>query len=344
MLKRKPPGRQFDAFPPEVFDAIADRYGLGGIRAVQSVVVEGDRIVLLGEKSETSRKYLIETPAGRYFLKEVPWYCDEPGKIEFAVALGNHLADGGHPLARALRCADGAAYASVAGSSFVLFEYRPGRLFDGSQAHRAAAGRGLARMHDGMARFSARPAAADSESVRTVVDQHLRLAAQVRPAQAGAGTGFDALGRDLLAQLPDEVGDHPVHGDFIPWNVAYDAHGDLCAVYDLDNAAYGSPLRDLGKALSSFHLLPYTGFTTVLHALPPAPPDAFPDMAPLLDAYLEERPLPAGELERLPDYLVGGFAASVLLSLVRGEQPDATPAVLSTWLAAVRAAGERLLP
>src|SRR3954463_3439257 len=133
MLKRKPPGRHFDAFPADVFEAIIGRYGIGELRAVRTVVVEGDRIILLGEKSETSRKYLIETSTGRYFLKEVPWYCDDPDKITFSVALGNHLSAEGLPVPKALRCVNGDPYASVKGSSFVLFEYRPGRLFDGSE-------------------------------------------------------------------------------------------------------------------------------------------------------------------------------------------------------------------
>jgi Ser/Thr protein kinase RdoA (MazF antagonist) len=165
----------------------------------------------------------------------------------------------------------------------------------------------------------------------------------VRPGQAGKGTEFGALGRDLLAQLPGEVGDQPVHGDFIPWNVAYDERGEICAVYDFDNACYGSPLRDLGKALSSFHLLPYTGFTTALRELPAVPPREFPEMDSLLDAYRRERPLSGRELEQLPDYAVGGFVASVLLSLVRGEQPRLTPTALRKWCVAVRAAGQRLL-
>jgi Ser/Thr protein kinase RdoA (MazF antagonist) len=334
VLKRKPPGRTFDSFASETFEEIVAGYGLGAVTAVHTVVVEGDQVVLLGEKSETSRKYLIETSGGRHFLKEVPWYCDEPDRIEFSADFGNRLAEAGLPVPMARRGSRGAAYVSAAGSRFVLYDYRPGRLFDGSVIQKASAARGLARLHATAAGLVPR-GTAPAESVRGVVRDHLRLATETRPEQAGPATGFGRLGSVLLDVLPDEVDDSPVHGDFIPWNTAYDASGELHAIYDFDNACLGSPLRDLGKALSSFNFLPYLGRGTALSPLADTPPGRLPEIAPMVEAYDAERRLSSSELRVLPRYVLGGFAASVLLSLVRGEQRATGVNTLLRWFNAI---------
>jgi Ser/Thr protein kinase RdoA (MazF antagonist) len=337
MLRRKPVARQFDTLPPEVFDTVATQLALGPVRGVHTMVVEGDRVVLLGEKSETSRKFVLETATGRYFLKEIPWYCDDPASIAFSAALGDHLADCGLPVPRAVRRPDDRPYLELSGSRFVLFEYRPGRLFDGSAAARREAGRCLGRMHTAMRGFRPDQSPAH-ESVRAVVEQHLRLAASVCPEQAGPGTPLaDLVGR-VCGELSDDTGDQPVHGDFIPWNLAHGPTGAVCAVYDLDNACGGSPLRDLGKALSSYHLLPYQGCTTVLPPLGnPPEASALPDMRPLLDAYQRERPLTGPQRDALPSHVLGGFVASVLLSVVRKEQTRTAPDAFGRWFDLVTA-------
>lgn len=341
MLKRKPPGRHFDALQLTGFEHILRHYQLGDLISVNTVVIEGDRVILLGEKSETSRKYVLETSTGWFFLKEVPWYCDQAEHIEFSVGLGNYLAGRGLPVALALRCADGAPYVSAGGSRYILFEYRPGRLYDGSDRHRTVTGQALGRMHRLVMGYIPSGQAA-VESIQDVVREHLALAAEVRPGQAG-DRDFEALGNDLLSQLPDEMLAFTVHGDFIPWNVAYDNAGGVSAIYDFDNACYGSPLRDLGKALSSFYLLPYAGSGTRLKPLGAESATGIPDMTPMIRSYQDERPLSGQEMELLPRYVLGGFAVSVLLSLIRGEQADTTAQTMAILFKAVRTASELAL-
>ena len=341
MLKRKPAERAFDAFEPKVFEEIAAAYGLGPVTAVHTVVVEGDRVVLLGEKSETSRKYLMVTPQGQHFLKEVPWYCDDPERIAFSADFGNRLAAAGLPVPAARRGPGGQAFVFAAGSRFVLYDYRPGRIYDGSAAHKASAARGLARLHTAAVGLVPQ-GSAPTESVREVVRDHLRLVAETRPEQTRPGTGFEELGDELLELLPDEVDACPVHGDFIPWNIAYDSSGELSAIYDFDNACFGSPLRDLGKALSSFCFLPYAGCGTALTPLAQSSPEQLPGFAPMVEAYDDERRLSSSDLQKLPRYVLGGFAASVLLSVVRGEQQTAGTHTLRRWFDAVLQAADRV--
>lgn len=340
VLRRKPQGRTFDSFPVEVFRAVVARYPVGELVAVHTVVVEGDRVVLLGEKSETSRKFVLETTTGRYFLKEVPWYCDDAESIAFSAELANRLADAGLPFPSVLPADDGRAWVDVAGSSFTVSSYRPGGLYDGSEVHRRAVGDCLGRMHTAMRDLPVRPPR--HESIRAVVAQHRELVAQVRPDQAGPGTGLAALVDDLVAELPDDPGAQPIHGDFIPWNLAHATDGGIRAVYDLDNACGGNPLRDLGKAVATYHLLPYAGTTTVLRRLSDVAPPVSCGAGPLVEAYQRRRPLTAAEAAVLPAYVVAGFAGSALLSVVRGEQAGVADGDFRRWLDAVRVVAEHV--
>ena len=83
-LQRKPVERQFDSLSQQALQDVVGSFGMGALIAAHTLVVEGDRLLLLSDKSETSRKYVVDTDAGRYFLKEVPWYCDDQQHRDFS--------------------------------------------------------------------------------------------------------------------------------------------------------------------------------------------------------------------------------------------------------------------
>lgn len=318
IVRRKPVSRQYETFGGDDFRTVLEGFRVGSFRSAHTLVVEGDRLILLNEKSETSRKFVVETENGnRYFLKEVPWYCDDDAHIAFVVSIAADTVTAGLPVPTPVLTIGAQPAVTHQGSKFTLSEYRPGYLWTGAPAQIEAAATWLARFHQ-FGRSRLRDAAGAQTTTRDVLQQHHSLAEDRWPGYGESDVGRTVL--ELVGRLPLTEAGHLAHGDFIPWNIAFEVDGGIASVFDFDNAGYGSRLRDVGKALSSFFLLPYAGPSAILHPYAGTPAMDEEAMGWFVQSYSSVDELTREEQMLMPLYVAAGFMASILLSFVRGDQ------------------------
>jgi Ser/Thr protein kinase RdoA (MazF antagonist) len=251
----------------------------------------------------------------------------------------SHLADRGLPVPRVLPAADGRWHISAGDSNFVLLEYRPGAPYGGSTEHIDAAAATLARMHLAAGDGDALDISPDAprESAAAIVAEHFDLARAIRPLSAGAASSFDGL-RELAASTLATAPTGPsvaVHGDFIPWNLAFGSAGGseskVAAVHDFDNACVDTPLHDIGEALASFFLVPHARMTAILRPVPAHPQLPVREIGRFLRRYGEVRPLSEDDLQGLRLVTLANWWESVLLSYIRGDQSEECFPIMTTY-------------
>lgn len=314
--------RQFDSLSQQALQDVVGSFGMGALIAAHTLVVEGDRLVLLSDKSETSRKYVVDTDAGRYFLKEVPWYCDDQQHRDFSRRVMNFCADRHLPVPRVLPSSDGGWSVQLGDSHFVLLEYKPGAPYGGgADAH--GAGVALGRLHS-VTQHMPLEADVPREDLQTITAAHFSLAIEVRPPSVELEARF-AEARAYACDLVSGVGvsslELPIHGDYIPWNLGFDAHRSVVAIHDFDNACVDSPLHDIGEALSSFFLVPHDGASAILKPIVAEPSVPRSYIVDFIQGYEEGVGTPFRfEHHDVALYTVGAWFESVLLSYVRGDQ------------------------
>jgi Ser/Thr protein kinase RdoA (MazF antagonist) len=314
-IARKKPIYYTDQIDEQVIDIVVDAFGIEGLRGARPMTTSGRKVFLLSDRGMTAKKVILQTTRGALFLKQVPWYCSSEEQVRFICALWQHVSTCGVPVPQ-LRCTTkGVPWYRVGEDFYVVADLRTGSTYQGTVGERLAAARMLAAFHRASASFPL--AHAPSTSLASIVDSHISLASSV----LGRSSALDEC-RTLSARnfrdydgLPTLV----VHGDYIPWNLAFDTNG-VCALYDLDNASCDSRLHDLGEAVVAFFGLVYDSTNSRL--LPGGFREpAATEVAAFIACYEEGRPLTDRENAALPAYVLGAWLECLLLSFIRGEQP-----------------------
>ncbi len=336
-LKSKPIELEFDLFDETLLNTVVANYDVGNLLEANSVVLEGDRIVILGEKTQTSRKMAVETSKGRYFLKQIPWYCDDLQSVAFSHKLTIHLAQAGLPVPRLLTSSSGTTWIEIKGSKFTLTEYIAGNSYQGKTAENQTIAQTLAKIHlaGSQCNFDVQ---SPHESLPQIVASHINLARQQPTCTPGVSRILDTLEAYCQQSLiiPESLPLFPVHGDFIPWNIAFH-NNEVTAIYDFDNCCMDSRLHDLGEAIVAFFALDYLGQSSQLRKgirlnLPVKETHAF------LQNYQAISRLSNLELKWLPVHVLGAWWESILLSFIRCEQDEhimqqilGLPGIVSDW-------------
>ena len=318
-VKRKPVELEFDLFNETLLNAVVTNYDIGHLLEANSIVFEGNRIVILGEKTQTSRKMVIEASKGYYFLKQIPWYCDDLQSIMFSHKFSNYLAEKGFPVPRLLTSNSGNTWVEIEGAKFTLSEYVVGYPYQGTPAENGTIAKTLAQIHlTGLQCIF--DCETPHESLFDIVVNHIDLARQQPTCTPCISRILDTL-EDYSYQYfitPETLPQYPVHGDFIPWNLAIE-HELVVAIYDFDNSCMDSRLHDLGEALVAFFALDYLGQSSQLKKGIKLNPPA-EEMYAFLQSYQATSPLSPLEAKSLPLYVLGAWWESILLSFIRGEQ------------------------
>lgn len=321
-VKRRP-SRYHQPIGARELDAILEAYGLGSRYAAHHVLFEQPAPVALGARTRTARKIFIDTPAGAFFLKQIPWYCDEPSLNRFRQDWTEQLHAAGVLVPKPMRTCSGQAWAEVDDARFTITGAIVGSAWAGGEVPLEAAMRLLASLH---AVKPQRPELATNEDYFDLVADHIALAQDLlEESGADPSLRLKAAFAPLLARARDQAlaagwNDLPrtgIHGDFSPWNIVLSGDGRRALACDFDNADHGQRLHDIVEAMFSFGLLRYREQSTNF--------DGEARFAPIgaaaapLRLYQGIEPLEQAELDCLP--AVGeAFAIEVYcLGLMRGD-------------------------
>jgi phosphotransferase family enzyme len=355
-VKQKPDRPEFFNFGWASLLAIRDTYGLADPVRYCPILLDGRTATLLSVRSPTSKKVVLRVgPRGqRLFLKQVPWYCSDPDTLRFSLGFQTMLAERGFPCARVVPTLDGALCARVADVDFVLFEFVPGERYEYRERQLRSGAAVLGGLHAVQPPRWWRDLNPPEESVYGLARAHLDLLPVEMPRYAAAHDrlrarllgcaerAWDALG----AAGFDRSACRGVHGDFNPWNMQFDAAGEVAAVLDFDNCDVQPVLHDVAEAILTWTgLVSYRGHSVRFsadapHLSGPALTAAGERARVFLDTY--RRYAPPLDDAALPDVVTIVAVELCALGLLRRdfrvEQADALLEWVSACAAAARAA------
>jgi len=242
--------------------------------------------------------YRLETTGGRFVLTLFEGRSDAAG-LPFCLGLTEHLADRGFPAPRPIRDRADAWLGLLNDRPAAIIEWRPGDwLRDPTPDQHHTAGALLARLHRDAADFPRdRANPIGPRQWRALADRCAPTATGENGAILDAvETALADLGDPLTADLPRG----PIHADFFPDNVLFDA-GCPSGVIDPYFACTDALVYDLAIALSAW------GFDADGRAMPQA-------LTAFRTGYETVRPLTAAEAEALPRL---GRAAALRFTLTR---------------------------
>ncbi|MFD7712653.1 phosphotransferase enzyme family protein [Streptomyces sp. NPDC059786] len=317
-MREKPLFRDLLNLDDRVLGLVAERYALPEADCFLPVLLDGDRCSLLEVRSDTSKKAMVEAAGERYFLKQIPWYCDSPEQIAVSTRIQEGLRRAGVPVARLRPTRDNRLWTSFGGESFVLFDCVEGLRYRKTPGQDAFAARTLAQLHRAAVMVDGAPA----EDVFTLAADHIGLLRSVVPAAAGAASVLEELlapaERQARSAGFDALPVTAVHGDFNPWNLLFTEDQQVAAVVDFDNCDVASRLHDVAEALLTFCVVRYADDTTNFafnqaRTVDRSAVDAF------LTHYEEVWPLTPTERACLPPALGAVWIELTCLGLLRGD-------------------------
>lgn len=343
----KPPRLEGFNFDESLLARIAAVYGFHRIDSLRPLLLDGDHVTLIDVRSETARKMPFVAGGARWFLKEVPWYCDDT-TLAFSHAWQSALDCAGLPVAPPRATIDGNTWVRVDGVRLVVMPQVEGRRWSGDPAEACAAAATLARLH-----LVSPPVGGHAGDPFSAAEAHVDLALQQGVVdETGAARFRKALTCWRGACDTAALRAGGVHGDYSPWNLLFGTAtggqgtggASVVAVLDFDNAHAGPVVRDVAEALLTCCSVRYRGDSTNFAREVHGPLSA--TATAMLRSYTALRHLEPMEVAAVGP--VAGAVATELacLGLVRADHSPALAPLLTDWACevagAVAAAVERL--
>ena len=221
---RRPRGSQFDLFDMHTVQGILDEYNLGNATSLETLIIDDGIIVNLMDRSETSKKVVVRCGTSGYFLKQVPWYCDNAQQLNFALEFERFLNYLGFLTPKPIETKKGVLFSEYGNAKFVLYELMHGTLYSYKETESKSAAETLASLHM-LSRKWQIPENAPQSSLLQIINEHLVLAEQLaveRNEYTLNKNQFKNLSNISVTEFSTLSGEIiPVHGDYIPWNLGY---------------------------------------------------------------------------------------------------------------------------
>lgn len=329
-VERKPVDLNFFNMEEEFLHFMLAQYDLGELIAVSPFILSGPYLELLEVRSQTSKKLILHTCRGTYFLKQIPWYADSETILNFSHSFQLFLKKNGFPLPKILPTKSGTTFIEFNQQKFFLSEFIEGRPFQNRPEDIEAAALCLAQLHH-LSEFFNPAEPWPRENLVEILGNHIDLVQNI----AVSSVENNHKRKEIMATL-DRLGDLKndlevalekrdiyhippiaVHGDFIPWNLAL-GKGEVSAVYDFDNSCMDTRLHDVGEAVAAFFGLDYEGNTSNHR---PAIRTYLDEDATVkfLESYHSNHPLGREQIKALPLFITGAWLECLLLGFVRGD-------------------------
>ena len=325
-VREKPISPEFFNFDDHTLRVVEREFMIKDLDAFYPLLLDGQNCTLLEIRSETSRKAVVGATGSskRYFLKQVPWYCDDQERLSFSHAFQSHLTSASQPVPRLHLTQSGGTWVEVRDAKFVLFDFVAAERFAGNILQVRGAAEGLARIHT----------VVYPEDVRLAEPQDLFSFARDHVDLLRDAHRFDdmlavkSLVDDLYRRVESlytkaiELGwatlpSQPVHGDYSPWNVLFEADGSIAAILDFDNCDFGPVIHDVAEGLVTFCAVRYRQDSTNFAGSPTC--WDFDRGREFLASYERIRPLSAVEVACVPILVDLILTEFLCLGLVRRD-------------------------
>lgn len=269
--------------------------------------------------STTSRKLILQTERGRFFLKEKPDYCVEPDQLRLSAEFQDLLAEQTDFVPKIFRTTKGERYFRRGSKTFLVTKFIEGRHFSGSHCDIQSAGRALGIVHNVSAKID----------VGEAVVKHSRVdAARFLDMASNLPNSDDDRWKvktmeGLSFHLPTQVSNDGLfiinHGDFAPFNAVFD-ESQMLALNDFDNVGFYLRTRDVADGLLTYcGGINYAGVSSSMRS-PISHRIDREKIAIFLAAYFEGAQEFTGEEElNLVDEIINRWIELMALGLVRGD-------------------------
>lgn len=201
--------------------------------------------------STTSRKLIIFTSNQAYFLKEKPLYCCSPDALHLSASFQDYLAkrlDFVPPIVYTL---DHKPYFQFGSRTFLLTEFRRGRIFRATLEDVKSAGEALGKLHTVSYEYST-GTTFPKKSSRDDAQTFIQMAAAL------PGSENDPWKIQVIDNLLDTINNYKInnpglpyivnHGDPAPFNLVFSNQG-VIAVNDFDNSGNYPRIRDVADGI-----------------------------------------------------------------------------------------------
>lgn len=302
----------------EITQAIADEFGVGTIYATSHPL----------HHSTTSRKTIIHTDCGIFFLKEKALYASDDAHIVLVSEFQNVLANSLVEIPPALVTTDGRFYSSRGDRKYVLSPAVAGEAFSGKIEQTRNAAVMLAQIHNISTNYTQEkePENLTFKHSSDESEAFIKMAAELPRARDDPDKPF------VISALYDIVKANRItpsskiikliaHGDFTPSNLLFNESGEVVAIVDFDNSAYHVRIRDLAEALITFcGAINYKGNTSSLrYPISTAINNAH--ITVFMKNYVSQlnKPLSSEEIAAIPSEVALVWTELMALGLVRGD-------------------------
>lgn len=267
--------------------------------------------------SFTSRKIILKTNKGDFFLKEKPEYCSSKLKRETAADFQSFLSSKLEIVPSILKTINNDLYVEWNGRYFFLTEYKKGRVFNGSEED-------LIQILNALKEFQL--TARDFESnIKNSQSYDLLIPFQIIKNLGRTDTEkrFLAIAENILNKLKQEyldIGNDKYtmsHGDFSLFNIIF-SESSVIAINDFDNSQKLPRIQDMAEFLVSAtitnYLAPLTNLKNPVFLKPESGKFNL-----IVNYYLKNFDLTNKEKELLPILAELVWLDILLLSVLKGD-------------------------
>ena len=215
--------------------------------------------------SFTSRKAILHTSDGDYFLKEKPVYCSDPLTLELSAQFQSYLSKQLPNVPRIKRTKSGSWYVVCKGRQYFLTQYIPGRVYNGTLSDIDHGLVSIFDLHKHARNFITN---VPHESVDSDVFKGFLPLVECLVATAGDRRIWEMVTRLIEQLTATYCALNPKvyemsHGDFSLFNLLFD-DGNVIAINDFDNVCFLPRVHDFAEYLVSSTLIHYLGPLTNL--------------------------------------------------------------------------------
>lgn len=209
--------------------------------------------------SFTSRKAVLNTDSGAYFLKEKPVYCSDEKARALAADFQTFLSEELDTVTPILKTQNGESYIQWQGRFFFITDFKPGRVFNGSDSD-------IHQMLLALKDFQEAAKSFSTESVQPTKSYEPLVIFELleKNIENKAGIKEIAQIKKLMEVLQHDYDAVPEtehimsHGDFALFNILLNGKS-IVGINDFDNVSYLPRVHDLAEFLVSASIVHYLG-------------------------------------------------------------------------------------